>query len=89
MARLRPDVARADLEYLWDQFGASWAVNGQVNVAAYQSSTDFLYEQGTFGNEPRIAATDWVEAYARAWRAGWTPSNSRFGRWAANLGTAS
>jgi NitT/TauT family transport system substrate-binding protein len=61
MARLRPDIARADLEYLWDQFGASWSVNGQLNVAAYQSSTDFLYEQGTFPNEPKIDATDWVD----------------------------
>src|SRR5262249_8260118 len=29
--RLRPDIARSDLEFLWDQFGASWAVNGQLN----------------------------------------------------------
>jgi NitT/TauT family transport system substrate-binding protein len=61
MAKLRPDLARADLEYLWDQFGASWAVNGQINLPAYQSSTDFLYDQGTFPDQPRIAATDWVD----------------------------
>jgi NitT/TauT family transport system substrate-binding protein len=61
MGRLRPDLARADLEYLWDQFGGSWAVNGQLNMSAYQTSTDFLYEQGTFGDEPRIAATDWAD----------------------------
>jgi NitT/TauT family transport system substrate-binding protein len=61
MARLRPDIARSDLEYLWDQFGASWSVNGQLNVSAYQTSTDFLYEQGTFANEPKINASDWVD----------------------------
>lgn len=61
MARLRPDLAKSDLEYLWDQFGASWAVNGQINMGAYQTSTDFLYDQGTFGDNPRIAATDWVD----------------------------
>jgi NitT/TauT family transport system substrate-binding protein len=61
MAKLRPDIARSDLEYLWDQFGASWAVNGQINVPAYQSSTDFLYDQGTFPDQPRIQATDWVD----------------------------
>ncbi len=61
MARLRPDIARSDLEYLWDQFGSSWAVNGQINLDAYQSSTDFLYEQGTFGDAPKIQAKDWVD----------------------------
>jgi NitT/TauT family transport system substrate-binding protein len=48
MARLRPDIARSDLEYLWDQFGSSWAVNGQLNLTAYQTSTEFLYGTGTF-----------------------------------------
>jgi NitT/TauT family transport system substrate-binding protein len=61
MAKLRPDIARSDLEYLWDQFGASWAVNGQINMPAYQASTDFLYDQGTFPDTPRIQATDWVD----------------------------
>jgi NitT/TauT family transport system substrate-binding protein len=61
MAKLRPDIARSDLEFLWDQFGASWGVNGQINMAAYQTSTDFLYDQGTFGDAPRIQATDWVD----------------------------
>jgi NitT/TauT family transport system substrate-binding protein len=61
MTKLRPDVSRTDLEYLWDQFGASWAVNGQVNLGAYQTSTDFLYDQGTFPNLPRIGARDWVD----------------------------
>jgi NitT/TauT family transport system substrate-binding protein len=61
MTKLRPDISATDLGYLWDQFGASWAVNGQVNMNAYQTSTDFLYDQGTFGDNPRIAATDWVD----------------------------
>jgi NitT/TauT family transport system substrate-binding protein len=61
MAKLRPDIARSDLEFLWDQFGASWGVNGQMNMGAYQTSTDFLYDQGTFGDAPRIQATDWVD----------------------------
>jgi NitT/TauT family transport system substrate-binding protein len=60
MAKLRPDIARADLEYLWDQFGASWAVNGQLNVTDYQKSTDFLYDSGTFADAPRIEAKDWA-----------------------------
>jgi NitT/TauT family transport system substrate-binding protein len=60
MVKLRPDIARTDLEYLWDQFGASWAVNGQLNVADYQKSTDFLYDSGTFNDAPRIEATEWT-----------------------------
>ncbi|MBV9326360.1 MAG: ABC transporter substrate-binding protein [Chloroflexi bacterium] len=58
---LRPDIAPSDLDYLWDQFGASWAVNGQLNVSAYQTSTDFLYETGTFGDLPKIGAADWTD----------------------------
>jgi NitT/TauT family transport system substrate-binding protein len=61
MAKLRPDISRTDLEYLWDQFGTSWAVNGQLNMSAYQTSTDFLYEQGTFEGIPRIDAKDWAD----------------------------
>jgi NitT/TauT family transport system substrate-binding protein len=61
MAKLRPDIARSDLEYLWDQFGASWSVNGQLNLTEYQKSTDFLYETGTFGDAPRIESREWAD----------------------------
>ncbi|HEY2592510.1 MAG TPA: ABC transporter substrate-binding protein, partial [Chloroflexota bacterium] len=61
MAKLRPDIAPTDLAYLWDQFGASWAVNGQLNLDAYQTSTDFLYETGTFAGLPKINAADWTD----------------------------
>ncbi len=63
MAKLRTDIARTDLEYLWDQFGASWAVNGQLNMTAYQTSTDFLYDTGTFPDAPRIEATTWADPF--------------------------
>jgi len=61
MAKPRPDIAHADLEFLWDQFGESWAVNGQLNMTAYQTSSDFLYDTGTFPDAPRIAATAWAD----------------------------
>ena len=61
MTKLRPDMTRGDLEYLWDQFGSSWAVNGQLNLTTYQASTDFLYESGTFNDAPRIDARDWAD----------------------------
>jgi NitT/TauT family transport system substrate-binding protein len=60
MTKLRPDIARTDLEFLWGQFAASWAVNGQLNLTEYQKSTDFLYETGTFNDAPRIEAKDWT-----------------------------
>jgi NitT/TauT family transport system substrate-binding protein len=61
MQKLRPDMNATDLGYLWDQFGASWGVNGQLNVGAYQTSTDFLYDQGTFPDLPKIDATTWTD----------------------------
>jgi NitT/TauT family transport system substrate-binding protein len=61
MAQLRPDMARPDLAYLWSQFGASWAVNGQLNLADYQRSTDFLYDSGAFDDAPHIQASDWTD----------------------------
>jgi NitT/TauT family transport system substrate-binding protein len=61
MLKLRSDMARPDLEYLWEQFGASWAVNGQLNMTSYQTSTDFLYETGTFNDAPRIDAKAWAD----------------------------
>ena len=61
IARLRPEIARTDLEFLWDQFGASWAVNGQLNMTAYQTSTDFLYDTGTFVDAPRVQASAWAD----------------------------
>ena len=61
MAKLRPEMARTDLEYLWDQFGSSWAVNGQLNLRGYQTSNDFLYEHGSFNDAPKIDAREWVD----------------------------
>src|SRR5579872_6115005 len=61
MSKRRPDISQADLQFLWDQFGESWGVNGQLNMTAYQTSTDFLYEQGTFPNVPKIDAKDWAD----------------------------
>jgi NitT/TauT family transport system substrate-binding protein len=61
MAKLRPDIARSDLEYLWAEFPAAWAVNAQLNMPAYQTSTEFLYETGDFKDVPRISATDWAD----------------------------
>jgi NitT/TauT family transport system substrate-binding protein len=61
MAKLRPDISKPDLEYLWGEFPAAWAVNAQMNMQAYQTSTDFLYETGDFKDVPKIQAKDWAD----------------------------
>jgi len=61
MTKLRPDISRTDLEYLWSEFPAAWAVNAQMNMNAYQTSTDFLYETGDFKEVPKITAKDWAD----------------------------
>jgi NitT/TauT family transport system substrate-binding protein len=61
MAKLRPDIQKPDLEYLWSEFPSAWAVNAQMNMQAYQNSTEFLYETGDFKDVPKIAAGDWAD----------------------------
>jgi NitT/TauT family transport system substrate-binding protein len=58
----RPDLDRQDLEFLWDQFGTSWAVNGWLSSPEYQRFVDYLYETTPdFKDVPRIGMSDWVE----------------------------
>ena len=63
LSELRPDMNRDDLAYLWDNFGAAWAVNGQLNITEYDKTTDFLYESGAFDGKPRILASDWTDTH--------------------------
>jgi NitT/TauT family transport system substrate-binding protein len=56
------EVERKDLEFLWGQFGQAWAVNGRMNLAAYQQSADFLYETSEdFKQIRRIDITAWTD----------------------------
>jgi len=61
MAKLRPDIATVDLQALWDQFRTSWSVNGFMNPALYQKTSDYLYSTEDFADVPRIELNAWVD----------------------------
>jgi NitT/TauT family transport system substrate-binding protein len=62
MATRRSDIARADLEFLWDEFTMSWGVNGFLNLSHLQKESDFAYETTPdLVPLPRIATSDWVD----------------------------
>lgn len=57
-----PNAKAADLAALWDQYAAAWAVNGQMNLAAYQQTADFLYANNAeFKQLPRVPVEAWTD----------------------------
>jgi NitT/TauT family transport system substrate-binding protein len=48
MLARRPDLERGALEELWPDFRSTWAVNGQLDLAEYARSADFLYASEGF-----------------------------------------
>jgi NitT/TauT family transport system substrate-binding protein len=61
MGKLRPDMQASDLADLWDQFPSAWAVNGQLNLATYQKTADYLYATDDFKATPKIEVANWVD----------------------------
>jgi NitT/TauT family transport system substrate-binding protein len=62
MSVRRPDLARSDLEFLWDQFTTSWGVNGFLNLPQLQKESDFAYQTTPdLAQLPRIGTADWIE----------------------------
>jgi NitT/TauT family transport system substrate-binding protein len=61
MKKLRPDLAEADLNNLWDQFKTAWAVNGQLNLDTYQKTADQVYATSDFKDVPKIGVKDWTD----------------------------
>jgi NitT/TauT family transport system substrate-binding protein len=61
MGTLRPDIQASDLADLWDQFKTAWAVNGQLNLATFQKTADYLYATDDFRELPRLEVRDWVD----------------------------
>jgi NitT/TauT family transport system substrate-binding protein len=61
MGKLRPDLQPTDLSDLWDQFKSAWAVNGQLNLATFQKTADYLYATDDFKEVPRIDVKEWVD----------------------------
>jgi NitT/TauT family transport system substrate-binding protein len=56
------EASRTDLEFLWDQYRAGWAVNGRMNLLAYQQSADFAYETNEdFKELARIDVSAWTD----------------------------
>jgi len=57
MSTRRPDLARSDLDFLWDQFTTSWGVNGFLNLPQLQKESDFAYQTTPdLAPLPRIAS---------------------------------
>jgi NitT/TauT family transport system substrate-binding protein len=61
MGTLRPDIQAGDLSDLWEQFKSAWAVNGQLNLATFQKTSDYLYATDDFKEVPKIEVRDWVD----------------------------
>jgi len=61
MGALRPDIAAGTLASLWDQFPTAWAVNGQLNLATFQKTSDYLYATVDFKDVPHIQLNDWID----------------------------
>jgi NitT/TauT family transport system substrate-binding protein len=64
MATLRPDVSRATLEQLAEQFSGSaesWSTNGGMSRAALEATVEFNYSSPDFEGVPRIELSQWVD----------------------------
>jgi NitT/TauT family transport system substrate-binding protein len=61
IGKRRPDVDRKEAASLWAEFKTAWAVNGLMNLDAYQNSADFFYQEGILDKVPRIETREWVE----------------------------
>lgn len=64
MAALRPDVPRATLETLAEQFAGSaesWSTNGGMSRAALEATVEFNYSSPDFADVPRIDLAKWVD----------------------------
>jgi NitT/TauT family transport system substrate-binding protein len=57
----RPDLDERATADLWDQFGQAWTTNGQMNLAEYRKTSDFLYDTADFQGVPRIEVRDWAD----------------------------
>ncbi len=61
MAKLRPDVKRADLETLGAAYRQSWSVNGGLDLNALKFTTDALYKGPDFKDLKRVEPHDWID----------------------------
>jgi NitT/TauT family transport system substrate-binding protein len=61
MLKERPDVPRADLEQLATAFKNSWSVNGGLNRAEIEYTTDWTFQTEDFKDLRRPALSEWVD----------------------------
>ena len=61
MTQARPDVKRADLESLADNYKANWSVNGGVNMAALSYTTDTIYLDPEWKDVRKVEPTEWID----------------------------
>ena len=61
MAEARPDVDRATLETLADEFSASWSVNGGLNREELQFTVGVVYQSDDFKDVPPVELAQWVD----------------------------
>ena len=61
MAKLRPDVKRADLEALGAAYRTSWSVNGGLDLGALKFTTAALYRSPDFKDLKPVQPGDWID----------------------------
>jgi NitT/TauT family transport system substrate-binding protein len=61
MSRARPDVSRADLERLAEQFKDDWSVNGGMNRNDLARTADWVYRVPESGELPRVPLGSWAD----------------------------
>jgi len=61
MVKARPDVKREDFEVLADSYRSSWSVNGGLNLADLQFTTNTLYDSPEWTDLKRVAPKDWID----------------------------
>lgn len=61
MAAARPDVTRAQLTDLVASYAHSWSVNGGLNLATLQFTTDTLYRGPDFKDLPMVSPSQWID----------------------------
>jgi NitT/TauT family transport system substrate-binding protein len=61
MIKARPEWKRADLQMLAENYRASWAVNGGLNLAELGFTSDMLYRDPDWKSLPRVDSKDWID----------------------------
>ena len=61
MVEARPDVKREDLEVLAEAYRKSWSINGGLNLADIQFTTDTEYQTPDFSDLRRVEPHEWID----------------------------